>query len=151
VIQPCEVKEFVVRTLFAFSLFVALVACQASAEDQRDPSPKPPAAILPHRISAADLHPGVKCKLWVESSPQSAPRSGDLYCGLVSEATKDEVALTNATKERWVEHRVPILGQTPIISQFFRYVSTAGHEDVGIVRISIANVAVIETASCPKK
>jgi hypothetical protein len=132
-----------VRTLLAFPLFVALVACQASAEDQGEPSPTP-AAISPQRIIAANLRPGEKCQVWLKSSPPSVHRSGDLYIGLVSKATNEEVELTNATKERWSEHIVPILGHTPIIGPFFRYVSIAGHEDVGVVQISIANVEMIQ-------
>jgi hypothetical protein len=140
-----------VKSQFAFSLLAVLVACQASAEDPRDPSPNAPTAIRSQRIGTSDLHPGARCELFVESSPRSVPRSGELYRGVISRATKDDVVLTNATKERWVEHRVPILGETPILGRFFRYCTTAEPQDVGFVRIATANVVSIEIGSGSKK
>jgi hypothetical protein len=140
---PARKEESVMRRLFTITLFVVLAACQASAEDQGDSSLTPSAEYCPERINTTYLEPGVICKLGMESSPPSDPCSGQQFSGTVSEVTKNEIVLINAAKERWVERRTPILWQIPYVGWFFKNVRIE-REEVGTVRVSIAEVSMIE-------
>ena len=79
----------------------------------------------------------------MESSPQSALPYRQGFSGTVSEVTKDEVVLINATEEKGHLRIVPILGDAPLIGAFFRYVAME-REKAGTVRIPVAKVAAIE-------
>jgi hypothetical protein len=95
----------------------------------------------PATINTADLRPGMRCRVTLETPPQPEASSLLGYEGTIQEITKNEIVLVTTSDFR-IEKRVPFLAALPFIGKYF-YTTSIGR-DVVTRRIPLTKVAAIE-------